>query len=159
LRVDAGPGTTCGPGTYQDGGECISAIVCGTGTVDANGQCVVLAAADAGAKYEVRVLSPQLVADGFSVDPFLAIGTNADGTPATDSVVLGTTLTGAGTFDHQSFALGAIGHQGFFTPCSSTSAGCTGDFQVTLALASAPNVPVATSESLTLQAPQGIGDP
>ena len=145
----------CGSGSHADHGLCVPDVTCGAGTIPSGGECVPATAADGG--YEVRLLQQDIVADGYSKVPILAIGHKADGSPANDAVVLGTTLNGAGTFSQQSFTLGNMGNQVFFTPCSSANAGCTGDFQVTLALGSAPNSPVASSWPLTLQAPAGVG--
>jgi hypothetical protein len=134
LAAGCGHGETCGPGTH-----------------DSHGQCL------ADAAYEVRLPNQDIVADGISKVPVLAIGTAVDGTPATDQVVLGTTLNGAGTLSPPSFALGPIGTQSWFTPCSSTNPACTGTFQITLALASTPAVVLAKSWPLTLKAPTGVG--
>ena len=168
VRVTCGAGThldagTCSPdpvvcvgGTHLDGDHCLPDEVCATGTHDSNGQCVA-DGAGAGARFEVRLPEQTLVADGISKVPVLAIGTAADGSPSTAAVVLGTTLTGAAALSPGAFSLSTVGTQIFLTPCSSNSPGCSGVFQVTLALASAPNAVVARSWPLTLQAPAGVG--
>src|SRR3954462_15472548 len=183
VRVVCGPGTTldggvctaaapCGAGAHVDGGICVSDsvcgagahlengvcapdVVCGTGTHAVSGQC--LADAVGPSRFEIRLPAQDIIADGFSKVPVVAMGTMADGSPSTEPVVLGTSLTGAGTLSPQSFSLPTVGRDLFFTPCSSSSPGCSGVVQITLALASAPNTVVAKGWPLTLRAPAGVG--
>ena len=162
THLDAGTCTAdpvalvCVGGTHLEGEHCLPDDVCATGTHDVLGQCVA-DHADGGAAFEVRLPQQDIVADGISKIPVLAIGTSPDGAPSTASVVLGTTLTGAGTLAPNAFALSTLGSQVFLTPCSASNPGCSGVFQITLALAGAPNAVVARSWPLTLQAPAGVG--
>ena len=159
AHVDGGAcvaDVVCGDGSHPDGGACMPDTVCGAGTYASGGACVP-DSTGSGATYQVRLLSQDVAADGYSKVPVLVIGTNADGTPATDSMVMDTSLAGAGGFSTTSFALPAMGEQLLFTPCSSANAGCSGTFQITAALATAPNTPVASSWPLTLRAPAGVG--
>lgn len=147
--------SVCASGSHVDNGECVPDVVCGSGTHASLGECVP--DASGGPTWDVRLLSQDVTADGYSKIPVRVIGRNADGTPATGAVVLDTTLSGAGTFSATSFTVPTMGRDLFFTPCSSTAAGCSGVFQITAALASAPNTPIASSWPLTLQAPAGVG--
>jgi hypothetical protein len=162
---------SCGPGTSADGGECLpnpedggpdagsvdgGEISCGPGTHLAGEVC--LPDAMGSVRYEVRVAVAQLGADGFSQIPVFVIGTNADGTPATDTVVLTTSVPGEGTIAPQTFAVSAVGTTAYFTPCSSAAdPACLGTFTINLALASAPSTVIAHSIPITLIAPSGVG--
>src|SRR3954467_5579962 len=158
AHVDGGTcvsDSVCGAGAHLENGVCVPDVVCGTGTHAVAGQC--LADAVGPSRFEIRLPAQDIIADGFSKVPVVAMGTMADGSPSTEPVVLGTSLTGAGTLSPQSFSLPTVGRDLFFTPCSSSSPGCSGVFQITLALASAPNTVVAKSWPLPLQAPAGVG--
>ena len=73
----------------------------------------------------------------------LLIGTLADGSPATDPVVLTTDRAPAGSFVNAHPTLGALGTLALFSPCNATTAGCTGALRISLALASDPRTEVA----------------
>jgi len=53
--------------------------------------------------------------------------------------------------------LGALGTTSYFTPCNSNSSGCSGTFTIDLALASNPSVAVASTGTLHLAQPTGVG--
>ena len=148
--------STCGPGTHANGTDCEPDVVCGAGTVPQAGVCVP--ATTTGEQFEVRVAAQDLNADGFSPVPVLAIGRNADGSPSTEPVVLAVTNPAAGRLSTPAFSLTPTGRALFLTPCDSNQPGCTGTFQVTLAKASAPSTPIASSWPLTLHPPAGVGD-
>lgn len=109
-----------------------------------------------GSRFELRVLDPQISADGHSKVPVLAIGTDAGGNPSTLQVVLNTSRAGAGTFDRPAPTLDAFGATVYFTPCNATTPGCTGPVDLTLALASDPATQVA-SVAVNLVTPTGVG--
>jgi hypothetical protein len=166
--VRCGPGTqaangqcvpttelACGIGTRELSGACISTLSCGSGTVLMGDQCV----ASTGAWYDVRVATLNVPADGYSVVPVLAIGRQANGLPALDSVVLTLTRSTAGTLAPSQVTLTGIGSFTQLTPCANTSAPCVGPARIVMALASNPTVPVATSEEFNLIAPMGVGTP
>jgi hypothetical protein len=150
-------GASCGPGTHANGTDCEPDVVCGAGTVPLDGSCVPATAP--GEEYDVRVGVQSVNADGFSTVPVLAIGRNADGSPSTAPVVLSLTNPGAGRLDSTAFPLLPTGRALFFTPCDSNQPACTGTFQITMAKASAPATPIASSWTLTLHPPVGLGDP
>jgi hypothetical protein len=158
--ADGGQALSCGPGTHQVGDQCLGAVAadagpattCGMGTHLDGGVCTP----DGPTSYEVRVAVATVPADGYSKIPVLAIGHMADGSPATDQVVLSTDRAGAGTFDSPQVTLGPLGATTYFKPCSASVAGCAGPVKITLALASAPTVVVA-SAMVTLTAPAGVG--
>jgi hypothetical protein len=149
--------TTCGVGTHLSNGVCYPDETCGPGTHDdGSGSCV--ADASGGPTYQVRVPVTTVGADGYSRIPLFVIGTNADGTPATDTVVLSTSIPGEGTLAPSTLAVSNVGTDAYFTPCNSAqNPSCLGTFVVDLALASAPTVVVAHSEPITLVAPTGVG--
>jgi hypothetical protein len=151
-------GVTCGAGTVIQGTQCVSSgstlITCGAGTVLQQTVCVALA--DAG-HYEVRVPVTAIGADGYSVIPVFSIGTLASGVASNEQVVLTVVPSYAGSVSPAAFSLGELGSTSYFTPCSAASPACTGAFELHLALASQPSVPVASSGTLTLVAPTGVG--
>jgi hypothetical protein len=169
----AAPSLVCGPGTYAVAGQCLPVtadagqtsadgaqdsadgspiLSCGPGTRLVGDQCT-----PDGPTYEVRVAVTTIPADGFSKIPVLAIGHKADGSPADDKVVLSMDRAGAGTFDSPQLMLNSLGASTYFVPCSSAVAGCTGPLKITLALASAPSVIVASTPTLMLASAAGIG--
>jgi hypothetical protein len=156
--VASGVTVTCGAGTTLQGNQCIatSPVTCGPGTQLTNNQCVVIAGGDGGS-YEVRVPVTQVPADGYSKIPVFSIGTLANGLPSMEPVVLVVNPSYAGTVSPASFNLALLGNSSYFTPCSSSSPACSGTFEITLARAAAPSVPVATSGTLTLVPPTGVG--
>jgi hypothetical protein len=149
------PNDQCGPGTHDSGGTCVPNDQCGPGTHDdGNGKCVP----NSGAVYEVRVGVQKIDADGYSKIPVFVIGTNADGTPATDKVVLVPSVSYAATLEPAVVKLTPTGATTYLTPCNSAAIPtCLGDFVINLALASAPGTVVAKSPTLTLVAPSGVG--
>ena len=161
---DAGSTVVCGPGTHQFGSQCLpdpgdggNIPTCGPGTQAVDGGC--LAVSDGGAEqFIVRVGVTTIGADGYSTIPVTILGTAADGTPSTATVVLDTSRAGAGTLSPNTLTLTPTGATAYFTPCSAaTSSWCPGTVRITLALASAPNSVVANSQEITLVAPTGIG--
>jgi hypothetical protein len=84
-----------------------------------------------------------VAADGKTATRVFAFGSQVDGSPATDEVVLSTDRPGAGTFTHPQVTLGSLGAETDFVPCDQTTPGCTGPLSLTLALTSAPTVPIA----------------
>jgi len=151
---DDAPGVTCGSGTHASDGSCVADVDCGPGTHVDNGACVPDVPPPPGG-YQIRVVSDTIAADGHSKIPVFAIGTNPDGTPATDQVVFNTDRPGAGTFTPAAPTLGPVGTTSYYVPCNATTPGCTGAVTLTLALASAPTVPVA-EVMVTLVAPTGV---
>ena len=137
---------TCGMGATLEGDQCVATpITCGPGTHDIAGECV----ADP-TPYQLRVATP-LVADG--VTPFEVRAFSAQ---VGVQVVLTTDRPGAGTFDPPSLTLDEIGGSALFTPCASTTPGCTGPVEVRMALAADLATPVARV-STALIAPPAIG--
>jgi hypothetical protein len=111
--------TSCGAGTHEQMSACVRDTV-----------------------YQVRA-APVIGADGTTRLRVRALGTHADGTFATDEVVLNTDRAGAGTYLTPALTLGPLGATTYFTPCDHAVAGCLGPLQLTVALASAPTTPVA----------------
>jgi hypothetical protein len=140
-----GSGVTCGDGTAQEGKQCVADSPDGGGV-------------PTGAQYEIRVVSPMIPADGHSGVPVLVIGTNSDGTPATDTIVLYTSRGGAGDFAPPTATLGALGVTTYYTPCNYTTPGCAGPVTLDVALGNAPTVPVAHVDVQLVQ-PTGVGNP
>jgi hypothetical protein len=153
-------GLVCGPGTHAAGGACVpdpthgadGGLVCGPGTHEEAGACV----RNDLEGYELRAVTTEIPADGHSKYPLLAIGTRADGSPATDMIVLGVTRLGAGSFTDATLTLEPLGTTTYFVPCDGLDVGCLGPVTVVMALASAPTVPVA-SVNLELVMPMGVG--
>lgn len=148
---------TCGAGTHLEGDTCVAdeGLMCGAGTHVEGTSCVPDIPPPPG-NYQLRIITNQIPADGYSRIPVLAIGTNPDGTPATDMVVLNTSRAGAGSFTPVAPTLGALGVTSYFTACNFTTPGCTGPVTLLLALASAPTVAVA-SVDVELVMPTGVG--
>jgi hypothetical protein len=162
--VDAGATVTCGAGTHLDGGACVTdpvdagaTVTCGAGTHLAGDICVPNPDGG-GPQFVVRVGVTTLGADGFSSIPVVIYGTDANGDPSTDTIVLDTSRAGAGTVSPTTIKLTPTGATAYFTPCNAAaSMWCPGPVHITLALASAPNVVLAESQEITLLAPTGIG--
>jgi hypothetical protein len=172
--VDAGTTMFCGVGTHPSGIQCLpdsidggasdggasdggASVTCGSGTRLVSGECVPTP--DGGAAgFIVRVGVTTIGADGYSTVPVSIIGTAADGSPSTATVVLDTSRAGAGTISPSTLTLTPSGATAYFTPCSTAaSSWCAGTMRITLALASAPNTVVADSQEITLVAPSGVG--
>ena len=158
--IDPGPDpdpdpdvVTCGAGTTLQDGMCIATggLACGPGTHAEGNLCIP----DDGTRYELRVYSTQISADGHSKTPVLVIGTKPDGTPATDRVVLNTNRAGAGAFVDPAPTIGPLGTTASFVPCNATTPGCTGPLQLTLALASAPATVLARLDVVLVE-PAGV---
>jgi hypothetical protein len=118
------------------------------------GWLLALAACDAGTstqgaeltttRYEVRIADKQIGGNGHTKHELFAFGTNPDGTPATGDVVLTLDRASAGTLTKSTITLGSLGGTSYFTPCTHATAGCTGSATISMALASAPTVTVAS---------------
>ena len=111
------------------------------------------------ARLEVRVGATVVPADGYSWIPMLVIGTNADGTPATDAITLSLSREEGGIIRPRAFTLDALGSHPFFIPCSYADAGCVGTVKIRGARTSAPDVILAESQEITMVAPDGLGSP
>jgi hypothetical protein len=99
--------TSCGAGTHLVNDVCLPDETCGAGTHDdGHGACVPIP----GSVYEVRVSVTQVGADGYSAIPVFVIGTNADGTPASDTVLLTTSIPGEGTLAPSTVKLTSVGN-------------------------------------------------
>jgi hypothetical protein len=114
-----------------------AALACGIGTHEESGSCV----ADP-VTYTIRA-NAKIVADGTTKTNVVVFGRHANGTPATDKIVLNTDRPNAGTFAPPVLDLGELHSVATFTPCDSTVAGCTGQLLITAALATAPTTPIA----------------
>lgn len=91
-----------------------------------------------------RIMAPLKIAASSSIrNRVLVIGTQPDGTPAHDELVLGFDRPGAGTFSAPVVTLGNLGATSFFSACELATPGCVGAVKLTAALASAPMLPVA----------------
>jgi hypothetical protein len=170
---------TCGAGTQEYEGECV-ATTNGTPNPDADADTDTDSDADTDSdtdtdsdsdsdsdsddtgsgpvRYELRVVSSAITADGYSKVPVLALGTHANGSPADDEIVFATSRPDAGTFDPASAVLAPLGSTVHFTACDAMTKGCTGPVDLTVALASDPSTPVA-QVSVDLVEPDGVGDP
>lgn len=87
--------------------------------------------------------APVLAADSRMQHRVLVIGTQPNGKPAYDELVLGFDRPGAGTFEPPVVTLGNLGATSFFRACDLSTPGCAGPVTLTAALASAPATPVA----------------
>lgn len=153
-------GLVCGPGTHADGTTCVpdaSPLTCGPGTHVEGSVCAPDVPLPP-SQFQIRIVTNQIPADGFSKIPVLAIGTAADGSPALVQVVLNMSRAGAGSFQPPAPTLGPLGATSYFVPCNAATPGCVGPLTLTLALASAPSTPVATVD-VVLVAPTGVGSP
>jgi hypothetical protein len=104
---------------------------------------------------EIRAL-PAIVADGRSATEVVVFGTQPDGTPSHDKVVLAVDRASAGTFVSPAVSLDDIDAESAFLPCNSHDAACLGPATLQVALASAPMTPLATV-NVELVAPTPIG--
>jgi hypothetical protein len=148
-------GISCGPGTALQDSVClpVSGVTCGPGTVLSGTECLP----GDGARYELRLATSQVPGDGLSKIPLFAVGILADGTPATDQVVVSVIPSYRATVTPGAFTLGALGSTGTLVACNAlTSVACAGDAELTLALASAPALPVARFR-FTVSTPSGVG--
>jgi hypothetical protein len=138
----------CGPGTIEADGRCQpegegTGLECGEGTREEDGECVV--DAEPAPRYELRASVTQVGADGLSLIPIVVIGANADGTPATDEVVLSIDRAGAGEFLFAEATLTGSGALSLFRPCDAAGRDdCLGPIEVRVALADDPGEPVAS---------------
>jgi hypothetical protein len=136
----------CGNETQQlvpqldAGGGDAQVLACGPGTVDQNGTCV-----PATRRFELRIAETELGANGHTKRRVLALGTEVDGTPIAERVIVGVDRASAGSFTKTAVDMGTYGATTHFTPCLATSPDCLGPATLTLALASDPSQIVATS--------------
>jgi hypothetical protein len=169
--ADASPPIACGPGTWLSGNQCLPSgpdasppadastqadagapVSCGAGTHDQGGVCVP--DGDAGGLYEVRAPT-SVQADGHTDVPILALGP-VDEAGAGPAVILGVLPDRGGLLASQ-LTLGPLGTTTYYRPCNSAlDPTCTGNIQVTMALAGAPSVIVATSNPIALVPPTGV---
>lgn len=137
-------GVDCGEGTSLVGTECAAMPVdaadcsCPADMHREGDACVANVS-----HYEIRIAETVLGANGHTKRQVLVFGTNADGSIATDEVILGMDRL-AGSFLTTSLVLGPLGATTSFTPCDERTAGCLGPAALTLARASAPEVALDT---------------
>ena len=131
--------TVVAPGTFT----------CGPGTIE-NGVCSL-----AETRYTMRISEPVIDANGRTKRKVVVFGTNPDGTPALDRVVLTTSRANAGTLRDGALNLTPLGAYTYFTPCDAASADCLGPATLRIALASAPSTILATTD-ITLVAPTNV---
>jgi hypothetical protein len=91
----------------------------------------------------VMLAEPKLAADGRVRHRVIVAGTEADGSYATDDVVLSFDRPGAGSYVHPVVTLGPLGASSYFVACDIATPGCAGPLTLTAARASDPSVPVA----------------
>jgi hypothetical protein len=82
-------------------------------------------------------------ANAITPNAIRVIGWDAQGAPALDPIVLGTSRPGSGHFTAQRLTLGLGGAQTAFVACDKSATGCLGPLTLEVALASAPAVPIA----------------
>ena len=165
IPVDAGQPVSCGAGTMLVTGTCVPipidagpAISCGPGTHLLGDTCVPTSDAGGGATYIVRVDAVTLGADGYTTIPVTIVGTNADGSPSTASLVVATSRPGAGQLSPTTVTLVPTGATVYYTACdAASSTTCTGPVHITVALASDPTTVVAESQEIDLVAQTGVG--
>ncbi len=165
TTADASPSVSCGSGTVLVAGKCMPrpvdagpVISCGPGTRLLGDTCVPIPDGGGAAAFIVRVNATTLGADGYTTIPVTIVGTNADGSPSTASLVVGTSRPGAGTLSPAAVTLAATGATVYFTACdAASSTTCTGPMHITVALASAPTTVVAESQELDLVTQTGVG--
>ena len=174
VAMACGDALICGMGTVESDGQCVPMGEGDTDTdtdadtdTDTDGDTDTDTDTDTdsdpdgttvnGGRYELRVVSTEMAADGQSKIPLLALGTNADGSPADDEVVFDMSRVGAGTFDPTSIQLGPLGSTIYFTPCNAPTSGCTGPVDLEMAFASDPSTRVAHA-SVDLVEPEGPAD-
>jgi len=140
----------CGTGTTEVDDRCVpegegSEVVCGEGTHEQDGECVPDGGGVELPHYELRAPVAQVGADGLSMIPILAVGESAGGAPATDEVVISLDRS-AGELLEFDGILQPGGAILYFRPCDASQDGCTGPVELSMALAAAPEEPVATLE-------------
>jgi len=121
------------------------------------GQCATVDAASGGADTGqadgtmgtpvlgyVIMAPPKIAADPAVKNRVIVIGTQPDGTPATDAMVVNIDRPGAGSYTRPSVTLGPLGATTYFSACDGSVPGCLGPVKLTAALASAPTQPVAS---------------
>jgi hypothetical protein len=144
-----GSSIECGAGTALANGVCLPTIqTCGGGTHEDNGACLP------DASYEIRAL-PQLRADGYSASEVRVVGTNPDGTPSHELVIVTSSRADAGAFASPTFVLGDRGGAANFVPCNATTPGCVGPTTLSVELSSAP-LTLLASVTVDLVAPPQI---
>jgi len=157
--VPDGGGVACGAGTHAEEGLCVpdddgGGLTCGPGTVERDGQCE-----PTGFWFEMRSTVAEVAADGISRIPILLIGKTADGTPATDLVVLAVGRANAGQFLETTAELSPTGTTVHYRPCNASSNPlCAGPVVLQMFLAGDLENPVATLE-LDLVASAGVYSP
>ncbi|MBA3465538.1 MAG: hypothetical protein H0T46_36735 [Deltaproteobacteria bacterium] len=131
---------SCSPG---------GAVMCGEGTQQAGSSCIAIdanAPADASpaavGRYTI-LAEPKLAASSGVRNRVVVTGTLPDGSSATDHIVLGFNRSGAGRYSIPTLRLGELGATTEFISCDLATPGCAGPLTLTVALASAPTVPVA----------------
>jgi hypothetical protein len=128
-------------GMDDDGGDATPSFVCGAGTVEQNGTCVPITPTTR--HFEIRISELELGANGHTRRRIVAFGTEPDGSPIVERVIIGVDRATAGTLDETILTLGTFGATTFFTPCLSSEPDCLGAASLTLALASASNQVIA----------------
>jgi hypothetical protein len=112
-------------------------LACGAGTIEQNGTCLPAR------HFELRIEETELGANGHTRRRIVAFGTEPDGSPVEELVTLGVDRASAGSLTDTMLHLGRYGATTFFTPCAASDPACLGPAQLTLALAGAPQQPVA----------------
>jgi hypothetical protein len=96
-----------------------------------------------------------MIADGYSPVATSVYGTDADGTPIHEAIVVRPERAGGGEFVSPAFRIDDLGGGSNFIPCNSVEPGCTGPLRLLAALASSPDVIVAHVD-VELMAPNPI---
>lgn len=96
-----------------------------------------------GAAHYAILAEPMVGANGITPNGVRVLGWDAQGAPALDPVVLGTSRPGSGHFTSPRLTLGPGGAQTAFIACDKSATGCLGPVSLEVALASAPSVPIA----------------
>ncbi|MBA3465537.1 MAG: hypothetical protein H0T46_36730 [Deltaproteobacteria bacterium] len=143
---DSNSGPSCGSGTHLLGEACVADEP--ATPVDAAPD----ASAPATERFEIRISETLIDANGHTKREVFVYGVRADGSTATDDVVLGLDRASAGTYLRTTLTLGTLGARTHFIPCSDTAADCLGTATLTLARASAPQVILATRSIQLVQA-------
>jgi hypothetical protein len=127
--IARGAAVQCGPGTTQQGNECIyDMLECGPGTHVENGVCVLDA-------FQMRI-DRSLVADG-TANPVLVFG--LEGAPPGAELVFGVSRPDAGSFMPAEAQYNGAAFDATFVVCDASMPGCAiGPVQLTVALKSAP---------------------
>jgi hypothetical protein len=110
-----------------------------------------------GEHFQILIPDSTIQADGLSKVPVLAVGTDADGNPLHDSVLMFPSRVDAGEVAPATLALTDFGGHASFKPCNAISTpSCAGDFELRLVRVSMPSVILATTRA-TLVVPSGVG--